>query len=121
MPAGVTVLVVDDDESIREVFTELLKDEGYTVACAEHGAAALEYLAANELPRVIVLDLMMPIMSGAEFRERQLAEPRWADIPVIVMSASDRGKTIALELNANSFIAKPADVAELMSTIGRFC
>ena len=121
MSGGRIVLVVDDDEDIRESFADVLQDEGYCVAAAENGAAALEYLAKNALPSIIVLDLMMPVMSGAEFRERQLAEPRYASVPVIVMSAADRGSQIATEMNASGFIAKPARVDQLISAIARLC
>lgn len=121
MSGGRVVLVVDDDEDIRESFADVLQDEGYAVAGAENGAAALDYLAKHPLPAIIVLDLMMPIMSGAEFRERQLADPRLAKLPVIVMSAADRGSQIATELNASGFIAKPARVDQLINAIARLC
>ncbi|MDB4942479.1 MAG: hypothetical protein JWP97_2013 [Labilithrix sp.] len=113
--------MVDDDEDIRESFSDVLQEEGFAVASCENGLAALHYLASNALPCIIVLDLMMPIMSGAEFREKQLAEPRLKDVPVIVMSAADRGGQIASELGAGGFVAKPARVDQLLTAIGRFC
>ena len=115
------VLVVDDDESIRETLSDVLRDEGFSVAAAEHGGAALGYLASHDLPCVIVLDLMMPVMSGAEFREKQLALPRIAKIPVIVMSAADRGGVIAARLQVRDFLPKPPNVNVLLDTIARYC
>jgi CheY-like chemotaxis protein len=115
------VLVVDDDEAVREVLSDVLRDEGYLVESAENGAVALGYLETHDLPCIIVLDLMMPVMSGVEFRARQLAEPRLAKIPVIVMSAADRGREIALTLHADSFMPKPPTVSVLLDAIQRYC
>jgi CheY-like chemotaxis protein len=115
------VLVVDDDESIRESLSDVLVEEGFAVALAENGAEALRYLASHEPPGVIILDLMMPVMSGPEFREKQLADARLAAIPVIVMSAADRGKRIAAELRASDFFAKPPDMDRLLEAIGHYC
>lgn len=115
------VLVVDDDEDIRETLADVLRDEGFSVAAAVNGADALGYLASHDLPCVIVLDLMMPVMTGAEFREKQLAEPRIADIPVIVLSAADRGGPIAAQMRANCFLAKPPNMDTLIRQIASYC
>jgi CheY-like chemotaxis protein len=115
------VLVVDDDEDIRETLAQVLMDEGFTVASAENGQDALDYLEGHEAPCVIVLDLMMPVMTGAEFRAKQLAEPRFASIPVIVLSAADRGGAIANTLRASAFIAKPPSMDLIVETVARYC
>ena len=115
------VLIVDDDDDIRESFSELLADEGFTVGEASNGADALAYLESHALPNLIVLDLMMPVMDGVEFRRRQLVDPRWAAIPVLVMSASDRGAEIAAELGVTGFLAKPARGKELIAAVTRLC
>src|SRR3954470_12387725 len=82
------VLVVDDDPDIRESVRLVLEDEGYEVEEAADGAAALALLrAATTRPDVILLDLMMPVMNGWQFRAAQLADDDLADIPVIVLSA----------------------------------
>src|SRR5688572_13333187 len=84
-----TILLVDDDNDIRETYGEVLVDEGYQVVLARDGLEALEYLEGTAtLPDLILLDLMMPRMDGNQFRGRQLETPRLADIPVVVISAS---------------------------------
>ncbi len=120
---GCQVLVVDDDESIRETLSDVLRDEGFFVDQAENGAEALAYLRghdAQHLPAVIVLDLMMPVMSGAEFRERQLDDPLLSRIPVVIMSAADRGGVIAKKMKADAFLPKPPSMRLLLETIARF-
>src|SRR4051812_3823868 len=82
------VLVVDDDRAIRVTVQEILADEGYAVRAVENGREALEVLRTTEaLPGIILLDLRMPVMDGWSFRQQQKADPRLADIPVLVLSA----------------------------------
>src|SRR5438046_2792257 len=89
MPMGPKILVVEDDPYIRESIQELLELESYTVACAANGKEALDYLEkiGNGLPQLILLDLMMPVMDGFEFRRQQVTSPVLSKIPLIVMSA----------------------------------
>jgi CheY-like chemotaxis protein len=94
------------------VLSELLAKEGYTVVCAENGRDALDYLSRS-IPSLLILDLMMPIMNGWEFRERQRADPRLNSLPVVVTSASG----LAQKIDANALIPKPIDLALLMSTV----
>ncbi|MBA3818166.1 MAG: response regulator [Deltaproteobacteria bacterium] len=114
------VLIVDDDRDIRESLAQVLGDRGYQVVTAEHGQAALDYLAAHPLPALIVLDLMMPVMAGEDFRRAQVAVPRLASIPVVIMSAADRGSTIAAELGVE-FLPKPARMQQLLAAVKRYC
>src|SRR5580658_4426226 len=83
---SVAVLIVDDDRDIRETIREVLEVEGYTVETAENGAAALAKLR-HVRPRLILLDLTMPVMDGASFREMQLSDESLAAIPTIVLTA----------------------------------
>lgn len=83
----IRVLLVEDDQDIREALTELLQDEGYLVDVATNGEEALEMLDRVARPSVILLDLVMPKMDGVEFLDR-VKGTHHAAIPVIVLSAS---------------------------------
>ncbi len=116
------ILLVDDDDAIRETLAELLEDEGYEVACATNGADALSKLAAAAAPTVILLDLAMPVMDGWTFRAVQRGDPRLARIPTIVLSASHGVDLRALApLAPDAFLAKPFEVDRLFSTIRGLC
>ena len=82
------VMVVEDDNSIREMMGRILKNAGWQVDLAENGCIALEHLQQN-LPSLILLDLMMPEMDGFEFVSKLRQEPSYADIPVVVLTAKD--------------------------------
>src|SRR4026209_1348307 len=84
------VLIVEDDEDLREMMAQLLTLEGFVAATVANGREALEYLQHASKPDVILLDLMMPVMDGWEFRRRQQADPDLAPLPVIVLSALDQ-------------------------------
>jgi CheY-like chemotaxis protein len=106
------VLVVDDDRDIRELLVELLGGEGYLVSSAADGQQALVEAHARH-PDVILLDLMMPVMDGWQFRAAQLEDPDLAEVPVVVISAFDH------ELDAAAVLQKPFLVEELLETVHR--
>lgn len=83
----VVVLVVEDNDETRGVLTRILLLRGYEVLAADDGVDALSYLRAGSMPSVIVLDMRMPNMDGYAFQRALKADPRWADIPVIIFSA----------------------------------
>jgi two-component system chemotaxis response regulator CheY len=112
------VLVVDDDEAIRDLLDDVLELEGYEARIAPDGEAALA-AAADWTPDLIVLDLMMPKMDGWQFREAQRGLPHLRDVPVLVVSASQRAKDAYRELGAAAVVHKPFDLEELISTIDR--
>ena len=115
-----TILVVDDDESLRETLCEALQDEGYTTFGAGNGREALSYLrSAAEPPCIIFLDLMMPVMNGWQFREEQKRDPALAPIPVIVITANGPGARDSID--ANEVIMKPVRLDKLLNTAQRFC
>jgi CheY-like chemotaxis protein len=115
-----TILVVDDDPDIRETFETLLDMEGYRVRTAGDGRAALEALE-KEPARLVLLDLMMPVMNGLETLARIRGSPRLSSIPVIVITAFGRmAKELeAKRLEAQGFFEKPCDFDALLAQIGR--
>jgi len=112
------VLVIDDDDELRETIVEVLVDTGFVVGQADNGAVALGLLrGAEALPSVILLDLMMPEMNGWEFREAQLGDPRLAAIPVVIMTAHPA--TGPLPAPAREILRKPFASATLLAAIAR--
>ncbi len=101
----VSILVVDDDDGIRESLTVLLEDEGYGVRTASDGREALDVLAGGALPALALVDLRMPVMDGVELIEAMLRDPRYAAVPVIAFSAA-------------STVAPPAGIPVLQKPIG---
>lgn len=116
-----TVLIVDDDYDLRETLRDVLQDEGYTVATAEDGLAALEYLQRNSAPCMILLDWMMPRCNGAEFRERQRQLPELAAIPVVLLTADERREEKVAATGAQHYLAKPVSHATLCSVVRSIC
>jgi CheY-like chemotaxis protein len=115
-------VLVEDDHDLREVIAEVLRSADLRVAEAENGAAALEMLKRSpELPGVILLDLMMPVMDGWQFRAAQQRDPRIADIPVVVMSAVTDGEAKAAELQPALYLRKPMDLDQVVDVVRRFC
>jgi CheY-like chemotaxis protein len=106
-----TVLVVDDDEMVRESLALALELEGYATVRACDGIDALLALRTGARPDVILLDLEMPLMPGWEFRERQLADPDLATIPVVVVSSSPRA------VSADRRLQKPFDLDALLRVV----
>jgi CheY-like chemotaxis protein len=113
------VLIVEDDEDLREMMAQMLTLEGFESAAVANGREALEYLHAAEKPDVILLDLMMPVMDGWEFRRQQQADPAIAPVPVIVLSALDQARASTLE--ADAFLKKPLDFDHLLSLARNYC
>ena len=111
------VLVVDDHEDVRESICHLLKEIGYEPFGAEHGAAGL-HVVLNQRPDVIILDLMMPIMSGWELWDRLQARADLADIPVIVITAGGLGQGA---FGRVPVLRKPFDVDRLLDEVANAC
>jgi putative two-component system response regulator len=113
-----TVLIVDDEESGRQTLESILESEGYHIEMAENGMQALEK-AKILLPDVILLDVMMPGMTGFEVCERVRNDPLLAEIPIIVLTALDDRESLltALKAGADDFISKPFDRFELRARL----
>jgi CheY-like chemotaxis protein len=112
-------MVVDDDDDIRETLAGLLEDEGYEVAAFPTGQDALEALRGGLGPRVILLDLMMPVMDGAEFRREQLADPRLAAIPVILITAA--GLERVTRGDYSEVLRKPLKIDRVLEVVAGYC
>jgi CheY-like chemotaxis protein len=110
---GKTVLIVDDEFAIVEALTEALAWEGYAVKSASDGRAALDLLGREQVDAVL-MDLMMPVMSGLETIEAMKRDPRMKDIPVVIMSAGPLPAHDALFTGA---LRKPFDIAQLLATV----
>ena len=113
------VLIVEDDEDLREMMAQLLTLEGFQAATVANGKEALDYLHQREKPEVILLDLMMPVMDGWEFRRKQQADRSLADVPVIVLSAIDPAR--AAKVDAEAFLKKPLDFDRLLDLVRGYC
>ena len=112
------VLIVEDDEDLRDMMAQMLTIEGFDTSVAANGREALEYLHRETRPHVILLDLMMPVMDGWEFRRRQKADPDLAPVPVIVLSALDPARAA---VDATAFLKKPLDFDHLLELVRIHC
>jgi CheY-like chemotaxis protein len=113
------ILIVEDDADLREMMAQLLLLEGFTAQAVGNGREALEYLRRGDSPQLILLDLMMPVMDGWEFRREQQRDPKVADVPVIVLSALDQ--TRVGDIGEVAFLKKPLDFDRLLDLVRRFC
>ena len=114
-----TVFIVEDDVDTREMLAKFLELEGYHVEVAANGQQALERLGQGVSASVILLDLMMPVMDGWEFRRRQVEDARLKGIPTIVVSAAGRDRMA--QISADAYLSKPVDMDELLHRVGEFC
>ncbi len=115
------VLVVEDDAASRDALVALLGLRGYATAAARNGAEALTYLDCHEPPRVILLDLMMPVMDGWHFLRARKGLPRLADIPVVLCTAEGSlDPAAARALGADDLLQKPADPDKLLDAVRRW-
>jgi CheY-like chemotaxis protein len=117
--ASASVMVVDDDEDIREMAKLLLEGEGHRVAAAADGQDAWQQLEAGESPSLILLDLMMPRMDGEQFLRTLRASSR-GSIPVVIMSGHSAASARARELEANGCLTKPIEIDDLLAAVRRF-
>jgi CheY-like chemotaxis protein len=111
------ILVVDDEPDVRDGLTLLLRTRGYTVTSAADGQAALDELRGPSRPWLILLDLMMPVMDGFEFRVRQLQDPELAGLPVVVFSAGGDLDHKVASLGAATWLTKPVEATVLLEVV----
>jgi len=118
-PSHHCVLVVEDDAELREMMAQMLMLEGLPTSTAVNGREALEYLQGDDKPDVILLDLMMPVMDGWEFRRQLQADKTLAGIPVVVLSALDQSR--AGDVGARAELEKPLDFDRMLGLVRRYC
>ena len=115
-----SVMIVEDDRDTREMLGRFLELEGFEVLTAANGQLALQALEDDGQPCVILLDLMMPVMNGWQFREQQIRDPRLSRIPVVVVTAAGPRDDIP-DISADGWLSKPVDFDRLLATIGSLC
>jgi len=111
------VLVVEDDAEVRELLRIALAADGYEVAAVDNGREAMHYLRTHADACIILLDLALPIMDGAQFRRAQLRDRALAWIPLVVMSGSVDAARHARELGARRLVRKPLDIDEVKNAL----
>jgi CheY-like chemotaxis protein len=121
MPGPGYILVVEDDFDIREALTQILEEEGYTVRAAANGREALDAAGDGLVPSLILLDLMMPVMNGWQFRAEQLRDVRLASVPVLVISADPHLQAKVATLGDVGVLKKPIHLDELLSAVAGHC
>ncbi len=115
-----SILIVDDDADVREMLSQFFAIEGYSVLTARNGRDALDQLHHGEQPDLILLDLMMPVMDGWQFRAEQQRDPSLAPIPVVVLSAVYNARERASMLGAVDYMQKPVEFDKLIETAERY-
>lgn len=114
------ILVVEDDDSIRDALEELFSGEGYSVAVAENGRTGLAALKKIK-PCVVLLDLMMPVMDGRGFLKEleTIPERELASIPIVLITAA--GEKGAAGCKVSEILTKPVEIDKLLSVAGKYC
>src|SRR5262249_49115327 len=115
------VLIVEDDVDVAEALALILEDAGYVAEIAPNGAEGIERLSRGPLPALILLDLMMPIMDGCEFRQVQRRMPEVASIPVVILSADAQAERKAVEMECTDCVMKPVELDRLLNLVRRHC
>ncbi len=118
MPPRAPILLVEDDSAIRESVAECLQSEGHAVHAARNGAEGLAWLRAGHRPALVVLDLVMPVMDGAQFLAEVRADPLLGPLPVVLMTAAMPSASSPLPA-ATAYLEKPFELADLLDAVER--
>jgi two-component system response regulator FlrC len=113
------ILIVEDDQDILDGLTEILESEGYGVVCAHNGREALECIKRVR-PSVVLLDLTMPMMDGAQFLERIRLKREFAELPIVLISADGNLREKARSLGVSRYLEKPIQIAALLDAVKAF-
>ena len=119
-PPDRPVLIIEDDTDSRVMIQTLLRLEGYEVVGASNGREGLTATRAAH-PCLILLDLMMPVMDGLEFRAEQVRDPAISSIPVVIVSARHDADATASDLGVAACVGKPIDLDELATAVAENC
>jgi CheY-like chemotaxis protein len=116
------VLIVDDNEDIREALSAMLEVRGYETICADNGATALALLRSHHIePCLILLDLSMPVMDGATFRKEQQQDAALSGLPVVLYSGICDPTSEAEALGVRHYFKKPLDLEKLVAIVATHC
>jgi two-component system, OmpR family, alkaline phosphatase synthesis response regulator PhoP len=120
-PAQPGVLVIEDDPDIGKLLKWVMEREGYSVTLIDDGRKAREHIAVGAAARLVVLDVMLPQVSGHDLLKDLRAHPAWRTVPVIMLTAKSQERDIvrALDAGANDYLLKPFQPAELRARIRR--
>jgi CheY-like chemotaxis protein len=111
------VLLIEDEAAIRLELAELLREKGYEVLTAENGEDALACVPVDQPPSLILLDLMMPVLDGWQFRAAQLQRPDLADVPVVIITGGHDAADEAARLGAVGYLVKPFKWSALLTAL----
>ena len=112
-----SILIIEDDDGVRDSLAAILRDEGHLVEAVGNGSEAMARLQRRPLPTLILLDLMMPGMDGIDFRQRQLGDAALRKIPVVIISARPDVARQAARLHVDAFLRKPMSFEELIHVV----
>ena len=115
------ILIVEDDRDVAESVAEVLEISGYCTAIAANGREALDHLGTNDHPDLILLDMMMPVMNGWQFREEQRKVPALDSIPVVIVTADGDARGKANAIQAAGHVTKPVTIDSLLNEVERIC
>jgi CheY-like chemotaxis protein len=114
------ILIIEDDPDLRDALAGLLAGVGYRTVAVENGLAAIQHLQHHDPPAVILLDLMMPLFDGYQFRREQLRDPVTAAIPIVVITGRPDDERLAA-MGAVECLCKPLDADPVLAAVARHC
>lgn len=123
MTEGRHVLVVEDDDGIRDLLAYKLRTSDYEVTTVDDGADCLDHIEDGLAPDAVILDAMLPGVDGYEVLERLRAHDRHADVPVIMVTGMGLEDNVVrgFEVGADDYVTKPFSPSELVARLGRLC
>ena len=119
-----SILVIEDNDDIREAVSDILRSEGYDVHTAANGKEGVDLLPTLPAPTLILLDMMMPVMNGWQFLEAQRAQARMEDLRVVLVSAVSTDKALLNDqglAQVEGLLRKPIQLEGLLNVAGKYC